>query len=349
VRVLIASTYVPFLKGGGTKIVEDLHRELAARGVEADVVRLPFYSAWTDIPQQTAAIRLLDLTESCGNTVDRLITVRYPTYALRHPNKVAWFLHHHREAYDLWGTPWCGMPDDAVGRHYRNMMRHSDDRYLRECRKVFTNSRVVADRLKAFNNLEADGVLYPPLAGETPFRPGPLGDYFFYPSRLTPIKRQALAIEAMKYAGPGVKLLLGGAPDSPGHGDELRARVAEAGLEGRVRLLGWLSEREKADLMAGCCGALYLAYGEDSYGYVTLEAFHSAKPVITLTDSGGSLEVIQDGVNGLVVEPEARALGEAMGRLWKDRDAAREMGKRALQTLKRHRIDWDYVVESLTS
>src|SRR5438874_12524821 len=97
-RIVIASTYVPFIKGGATKIVEDLQQELALRGFETDTVLLPFSSTWPDVAEQTVALRLFDLTESCGNRIDRLITIRYPSYALRHPNKVAWFIHHHREA-----------------------------------------------------------------------------------------------------------------------------------------------------------------------------------------------------------------------------------------------------------
>ena len=103
---------------------------------------------------------------------------------------MAWFLHHHREAYDLWGTPWGGMPDNDVGRRYRDMIRRSDDVYLRECKKVFTISQTVADRLKQFNGLKGDGVLYPPLPRDAAFHPGPFGDYIFYPSRVTPLKRQ---------------------------------------------------------------------------------------------------------------------------------------------------------------
>jgi glycosyltransferase involved in cell wall biosynthesis len=349
VRVLIASTYVPFIKGGGTKIAEDLCQALTARGFETDTVMIPFAWAWPEVPAQTVALRLLDVTESCGNRIDRLIAIRYPSYALNHPNKVAWFIHHHREAYDLWGTPYGGMPDTGVCRHYRDLIRRSDDCYLRECRKVFTNSRVVADRLRTFNDLEPEGVLYPPLGDASLFRPGPFGDYLFYASRLTPIKRQGLAIEALRYTSPDVRLVIAGGPDVPAQEEELRRQVAELGLEGRVELVGRVSEQEKADLMAGCCGALYLAYAEDSYGYVTLEAFHSAKPVITLTDSGGPLEVIEDGVNGLVAEPQPQALAAAMDRLWKDRAAGQVMGERARDTLGRYRIDWDHVVENLTS
>lgn len=348
-RVVIASTYVPFIEGGGVKIVDDLQRELTARGFQTDTVKIPFYSAWPTIPKQTLALRLLDLSESSGDRIDRLITIRTPSYALRHPNKVAWFIHHHREAYDLWDTPWGGMPDNEMGRSYRDMMRRSDDLYLRECKKVFTNSRIVADRLRKFNDFEPDGILYPPLPRDAAFHEGPFGDYIFYPSRVNPIKRQDLALQAMKYTRPEVRLIIGGTADVDGYLDTLRQRARAEGVEERVEFTGWLSEERKAELMAGCCGVLYLAFLEDSYGYVTLEAFESGKPVITLLDGGGSLEVIEHGVNGLVAAPEPQALAAAMDRLWTDREEGRRMGANALETPRRHRIDWDTVVESLTS
>jgi len=350
VRVLIASTFVPFIEGGGTKIVDDLHREMKARGIDSDVVLLPLYSAWDEIAEQTLAFRLLDVTESAGNRIDRLITIRYPSYALRHPSKVAWFIHHHREAYDLWGTKWGGMPENAVGRHYRNMMHRSDDIYLRECQRIYTNSAVVADRLQKFSGLTADRVLYPPLASGHPFRPSrESGDYIFYPSRITRIKRQDLAIRAMPHTPHKLRLVIAGTGDVEGSVDELRVLATELGVLDRVEFTGWISEERKAELMAGCVGCLYLAFDEDSYGYVTLEAFHSAKPVITLTDSGGSLEVVRDGKNGFVCEPTPVALGDAMSRLWARPSVARTMGERAHKTIEEFRIDWDHVLENLLS
>jgi glycosyltransferase involved in cell wall biosynthesis len=220
---------------------------------------------------------------------------------------------------------------------------------LRECKKVFTNSRTVADRLRKFNDFEPNGVLYPPLPRSASFREGAFGDYLFYPSRITSIKRQDLALQAMKYTKPDLRLVIGGTGEGDSYFDELRQRAQKMGLDGRVEFTGWLTEERKAELMAGCCGVLYLAYLEDSYGYVTLEAFHSGKPVVTLSDCGGPLEVIEDEVNGLVAPPEPRALAEAMNRLWADRAAGRRMGARARQTPSQYRINWDNVVESLTS
>jgi len=349
VRVVVASTYIPFCKGGGNKIAEDLNSELQRRGFESDLVMLPFYSYWVDYPAQTAALRLLDLSESCGNRNDRLITNRTPAYALPHPNKVVWFIHHHRAAYDLWGHPLSGMPQNPVSRYYRDLYRRTDDIYLKECRAIYTNSQVVADRLLKFNDLRADAVLYPPLHGDHDFRPGPFGDYIFYPSRLTAIKRQSLAVEALKHTRTPVRLVIGGAPDSSRFLAELKHQVRATGVGGRVELTGWLSEPRKAELMAGCCGALYLAYDEDSYGYVTLEAFHAHKPVVTLTDSGGPLEVIRDGQNGLIVEPTPEALAAAMDRLYEDRRLGERLGREGGRSLDRHRIDWDHVIEKLTS
>ncbi len=348
-RVVVASTYVPFIKGGGTKIVEDLQREFVVRGYETETVMFPFYSYWRQVPEQTTALRLFDLTESAGDRIDLLITIRYPSYALQHPNKVAWFIHHHREAYDLWGTEWCGMPDDEEGRHYRDMMHQSDNVYLRECRKIFTNSKVVADRLRRFNNIEPQAVLYPPLSTGHPFRPGPFGDYIVYPSRLSRIKRQHLAIEAMQYVRPPLRLVIIGTGDTPVYEKELQSQIQRLGLQDRVQMLGWVSEEEKARWIAESCGVLYLAYDEDSYGYVTLEAFHSHKPVITLSDSGGPNEVIRDRHNGLVVPPQAEPLAEAMNRLWLDRQQAAELGRAANATLKEYCINWDHVIGSMVA
>jgi glycosyltransferase involved in cell wall biosynthesis len=347
-KIVVASTYIPFIRGGGTKIVDDLVAALAEAGHEVDAVRIPFRSDWPRIADQTLAIRLLDVTESCGNKVDQLITIRYPAYALSHPNKVAWFIHHHRGAYDLWGTPWSDIPDTLEGRWARDLMVRSDNHYLREARRIYTNSRVVADRLKMYNDITADGVLYPPLPRDHPFREGEPLDYMVYVSRLCPIKRQTLAIEAMRHRKGSFRLVLAGAADVPGYLEALHDLIRRFDVADRVELRGWVSEESKADLLAGSVAALYLPHNEDSYGYATLEAFHSGKPVITVRDSGGPLEAVEDGVNGLVAEPNPEALAEAMDRLWTDRARTAAMGKNAGRTVEALGITWDHVVGSLT-
>jgi glycosyltransferase involved in cell wall biosynthesis len=230
------------------------------------------------------------------------------------------------------------------------MMFRYDSTYLNECRKIYANSKVVADRLKRFNDIDADGVVYPPLIDVERFRCEEPEPYFLYASRLAPIKRQSLAVESMRYVKGSFKLVIAGKADTPSYLDELNRLVELYGLQNKVEIGGrWIDEREKADLFAKATGALYLPYDEDSYGYVTLEAFHASKPVISLTDSGGPEEVIENGVNGLIVEPTPQALADAMDRLWSNRKRTIEMGRAAFESLRKHRINWDNVVEAMVA
>lgn len=343
VRVLVASTYVPFIEGGGRMIVRDLARALTERGHEVDTVEIPFLSTWDTMLEQMLAIRLMDVSDAA----DVLVAIRTPSYLLRHPNKRLWFIHHHRGAYDLWGTPYQDVPSTPEGLGTRAAIVAADNLYLRESQHIFTNSQIVADRLQKYNELEAS-VLYPPLWEPERFVHGRAEDYVFYPCRITGHKRQHLAVEAARYLATDVRVVIAGAPDSPEQLLPLQETIARHGLQDRVHLISrWITEEEKADLISRSAGVLYVPFLEDSYGYVTLEAFQAHKPVITCSDSGGTLEIIEDGVNGLIVEPEPAALAAAMDRLRADPGEAAAMGDRAYDTLETKEISWDRVVTSL--
>jgi glycosyltransferase involved in cell wall biosynthesis len=229
------------------------------------------------------------------------------------------------------------------------MIIQADNVYLREAKEIYTNSRIVARRLQQYNGIGVNGVLYPPLLRPEIFHCADFGDYFFYPSRMNAMKRQALAIEAMRWVKSGFRLVLAGKADQELYVDELRNLVKRHKLEDRVTLLGWISDEEKAELMAHCYAALYIPYDEDSYGYVTLEAFHSSKPVITLSDSGGTDEIITHGENGLILPPSAEALASGMEELWADRQRTRHLGQAAQATLERCKIRWDHILEKLVA
>lgn len=348
-RIVIASTYVPFVKGGGTMIVESLHQALKAQGHVVDSVYFPFRSYWPEIPQQTLALRCLDLRMASGQRVDRLITIRYPSYAIPHDNKVSWFIHHHRGAYDLWGTPFQDIPNTHEGRHARAAMIESDNLYLRENRKIYTISSSLVERLRKFNQIEADGVLLTPLPNPEPYYNGEQGDYFVYSARLTPGKRQSLIVEAMQHVRAPIKVVFIGKADTPDYELELQKMIHKYGVEDKIILTGWASEAEKARLTSNALAGLYTAYAEDGCGYSTLESFHAYRPVITCTDSGGTLDVISHEKNGLVVEPTAEKLAEAMEQLWFDKARTVALGQQAFETLGEKGIYWHKVVEGLTT
>lgn len=341
-RVVVASSFAPFLRGGATVIVEDLVAALSARGHEVDTVLLPAADDVTSI-DDLLAYRLLDLTDAG----DLLVSIRAPSHLLRHPRKVVWFIHHLRGAYDLWGTPYQTLPTTSEGVSVRRAIVHADDVGLREARRVFTNSAVVRDRLKRYNRVEAT-VLYPPLGDPSGYRSEAYDNYVFFPSRITQIKRQHLLVEAMARVTSDVRAVIVGPPDHPQELERLRQTIDALRLHDRIELVPtWVSEEEKQRLFARALACVYIPYDEDSYGYVTLEAFHSRKPVITCTDSGGTLEIVEDGETGLVVEPRAEDVAAAIDRLARTDGLGAELGTRGEKQINRLGITWDNVVEHL--
>jgi glycosyltransferase involved in cell wall biosynthesis len=342
VQVVLASTYVPFVKGGGTTLLADLEQALRERGHQVEPVLFPFWSDPEEMLEQMLALRLIDLS-SHG---DLLIAVRTPSYLLRHPNKVVWFLHHHRPAYDLGETEFADTDTDALDRT-REAIVKADNLHLREAKRLFALSHVVAARLRSFNGLTAE-VLHAPLRDPGGYRSESFDDYVVFPSRITPLKRQWLAVEAMAHVTADVRLVLLGPPDLPQHVDRIRETVEREGLEDRVQLIDeWVDEERKRQLIANALAVVFPPYDED-YGYVTLEAFHSQKPVITCTDSGAVLELVEDGVSGTVVRPQPELLAEAIDRLAGDRHLAQQMGRAGFERVNRLGITWDTVVGSLT-
>jgi glycosyltransferase involved in cell wall biosynthesis len=295
------------------------------------------------LPEHLLALRLLDVS----HTGDVMIAIRPPAHALRHPRKVLWFIHHQRDLYDLWGTQFQNVPENREGVVLREAIRRADDVFLREAQRMFTNSEIVQERLWRFNRIESE-VLRPPLGEGVELRSNGYGDYIFAPSRLSAIKRQALLVEAMAQVNSNVRLVIAGPPDEPEQLRRLERLIAEHELGDRVELFGsWIPEERKRELFANALACAYVPYDEDSYGYVTLESFHARKPVITCTDSGGTLELVTDRINGAVVDPTPESLAGAFDELMEDKARAEALGEAAFARLAELEISWDTVVERL--
>jgi glycosyltransferase involved in cell wall biosynthesis len=86
---------------------------------------------------------------------------------------------------------------------------------------------------------------------------------------------------------------------------------------------------------------------DEDYGYITLEAMLSSKPVITCTDSGGPLEFVKDEETGFVVEPDPVRIAEKIDWLYTQKKKAREMGQAGRQAYQKKNINWNSVVDTL--
>jgi glycosyltransferase involved in cell wall biosynthesis len=341
--VLVCAAQAPFIVGGAEILVSELKQNLERRGFRVDVAGVPFkWYPVSEIVRQALAWRLLDVTESNGTPIDLVIPTKFPTYLVRHPRKVAWLFHQHREAYDLFGTPYCSFTDSPEDRQVREAIRTMDTAALSECRSIFTISRNVADRLSRYNGLPGTA-LYPPPHHLGRYRCDAYGGYLFYAGRLDRLKRLDLAVDAMKRVRSGARLKIAGAGPLA---EELRKQIDGLGVADRVELLGFVSAEDLVDLYAGCRAAYYAPLNED-YGYVTVEACLSRKPVVTTTDAGGPLEFVTDGESGLVAEPTAEAIASAIDRLWAMPPARlREMGEAGRRRVED--INWDRVIDRLT-
>jgi glycosyltransferase involved in cell wall biosynthesis len=87
-------------------------------------------------------------------------------------------------------------------------------------------------------------------------------------------------------------------------------------------------------------------YDED-YGFITIEAMMSGKPVLTLTDAGGPNEFVKNGETGFSVPPDPKAIAERIDYLCMHRDHARQMGRTAREVVSS--IRWEGVVQELLS
>jgi glycosyltransferase involved in cell wall biosynthesis len=340
---LICSVQAPFIVGGAEILVAELKRHLARRGFRVDVASVPFkWYPVSEIVRQALAWRLLDVTESNGTPVDLVIATKFPSYLVKHPHKVAWLFHQHREAYDLFGTPYCSFRDTPEDEEVRQAIHTMDAASLVECRAIYTISRNVAERLARYNRLHGTP-LYPPPPHLGRYRDDGPGDYLFYAGRLDRLKRLELAIDAMKRVRGGARLKIAG---SGPLAEELRKQIVGLGVEDRVELLGFVEAEDLIRLYAGCRAAYYAPLNED-YGYVTVEAFLSGKAVLTTTDAGGPLEFVTHGETGLLAAPSPDAVAEAIDDLFsRPAGVLREWGEAGRRRVEG--IGWNTVVDRLT-
>ncbi|BAT57590.1 GDP-mannose-dependent alpha-(1-6)-phosphatidylinositol monomannoside mannosyltransferase [Variibacter gotjawalensis] len=342
-KVLIVNNAVPFVWGGAEELASNVSRRLnAVRGVQSEVLRIPF--SWTPKEQLIAEI-LMNQNFRIHNT-DRVIALKFPAYLVPHANKTLWLLHQFRQAYDLLDAGASHL-DRTEDHSILQAIKTADDNCFESCRHIFTNSPVTQARLKHYNERSSE-VLYPPLNDPEFFQPGELGDYVFAGGRVDLGKRQHLLIEAMAAASPQCRLVIAGPVSDPSYANRLQELVTANHLTDRVTLQMRLHTRQElGTLAANALACAYIPFDEDSLGYVTMEAAEAGRAIITASDSGGVLELVENQSNGYVCAASAKALADALDRVFTDRNRTRLMGGRSRELWRSKNISWDKTLERL--
>jgi glycosyltransferase involved in cell wall biosynthesis len=340
-RIVICAAQVPFARGGAEAHVEGLRNALAEAGHDVEIVALPFkWYPQESLLKSALAWRMVDLTEVDGKPIDLAICTKFPSWAVRHPNKVAWIIHQYRQAYDWFGTEWSDLtrsPDDLA---FRRRIQQIDARGLGECRALFSNSANTAGRLKHFNGLDATPLHVPiQLTGLEPTAREP---FLFTVSRLDSTKRLDLLLRGIALTKEPFRTVIAG--DGPQR-TELQSLCKELGLSDRVEFTGRISDDEVVDLYNRCQAVYYGPIDED-FGLVTVEAFSAGKPVVTTFDAGGVLELVRHGETGFVApQADAESIAGLIDEVMVNAERAESMGLAG--KVIADRITWPGVVDQL--
>jgi glycosyltransferase involved in cell wall biosynthesis len=342
-RVVVCETQVPFVRGGAELLVEQLVSELRTRGIEAERVAVPYkWYPKDQILAHAAAWRLLDLSGSNHRDVDLLIATKFPTYFARHPRKVCWLVHQHRAAYELAGTIYSDFAHDELDVALRDRLMQLDEQMLGECAGLYTISKTVSARLRTYNGVESTPLYHPPALAPR-LSSGPYGNYVLSVARIEGNKRIDLAVRAMARVASELRLVIVGVGS---HRDLVETLADDLGVRDRITFAGSVGDDELLALYREALALVYVPFDED-YGLATLEAFLAERPVVTAHDSGGTLEFVEDGVNGFVVDPDPDAIAAAIARLGDNRRAAKSLGQAGRELALR--ISWDDVISRLLS
>jgi glycosyltransferase involved in cell wall biosynthesis len=347
-RIIIATVRVPFVHGGAENLAEGLREALLAAGHEVEILALPFrWHPAERILDQMLAWRLLDLADGPHSATDLVIGLKFPAYLIPAENKVIWLIHQHRQAYEMWGHDAGDLDRSPHGLQVRSAIRHADESLVPQARAVYTIAGNVSRRLKLFNGIESEPLYHPPKNADK-FYCGRQQPYLFFPSRLGQDKRQWLVLQALAHTREKVCVRFAGSAGNPAHVHRLQQAAHKLGVQDRTAWLGWVDEEEKRKQYAHARAVVFPPRDED-YGYITLEAMLSSKPVITCRDSGGPLEFVAHEQTGLVVDPTPDALAEALDVTWRERDRMREYGAAARARYLSLDISWSNVARKLAA
>jgi glycosyltransferase involved in cell wall biosynthesis len=339
-KVLLSYPVKPFAWGGTEHLASSLARRLSRRGFLVETLTLPWIGG-SKIADLGEALHWsdLDLAESYPHAL--FVGTKYPSYLPRHPNKVVWLFHQYRELYDLYGGELSSYKNEVLDHDVREILLRLDRERLSAARRIFSISANVAKRLERYSGMKSE-VLYPPspLSGRLASRA--YGDYVMAVSRLDRNKRVELLIEAAAQVEGITVVVVGEGPLR----EPLEKRAGELELSSRVKFLGRVSDQELIDLYAEA-RAVFVGPIDEDYGLVAVEALEAARPVVATRDCGGPLELIEDQVSGIVVEPEPQEVARALRRLFEDSALCRRWGQSGAERVRR--LDWDEVVDRLTS
>jgi glycosyltransferase involved in cell wall biosynthesis len=152
-----------------------------------------------------------------------------------------------------------------------------------------------------------------------------------FAGRLTAQKSLGVALQALAQVD-GVSLVIAGDGDERG---PLERLAAELGLGGRVLFLG-AQPRDRVLELFRAADASILSSSWENFPHTVVETLAAGTPVLS-TATGGVSEVVEDGVNGLLVPPrDPAALAGAVRRFFADSELRARLRRAAAPSVNEY-------------
>ena len=263
----------------------------------------------------------------------------------KHNDRVLWYCHTPlREVYDLYSYRMSlrnpmKRPVYAAGAR---IVRRIDRNVTKDIELIFANSRNTKGRISKYLERDDAKVLPGGVDYDKYKNKGDEG-YFFYPSRISPNKRQDYAIEAFRIFRKNKKfsnyrLIILGDISKDKFYYEYYLRVMKLAEEtGNVIVAKGVSEAMLIDFYSRSTAVLYTPSNED-YGLVPLEAMASGKPIIAVNE-GGPKETIIDRETGFLANSKEE-MARKMALIAGNADLAERMGRNGIERVKKH-YSWE--------
>ncbi len=377
---VVAPSPVPYQYGGAenlfwklTESINDLTEH------NAELIKLPVKeSDFWSLVDSYRKFYYLDLSH-----FDMVISTKYPAWMVQHNNHIVYLLHHLRGLFDTYhfsNEPYQvpeiykkskieELLNDILDPEFNinvvftmlDEIREDSSSYdpnafnfpgplIRAIIHYFDSYALAPKRISRYfsisNNVKARKDYFPHgVRVETISPPSKLKglrsegyEYIFTASRLEGPKRLDILINSMKYISHNIKFKIAGTGP-----DEDRLKKLASG-DNRIEFMGFVNDKKLADLYSKAMVVPYIPYDED-YGLITIEAMKSMKPVITASDSGGTLEFVKDFETGFVAKPDPKCLADKINYIIEHPDDSKKMGLQAYHATEN--ITWDKLISRL--
>lgn len=163
------------------------------------------------------------------------------------------------------------------------------------------------------------------------------GPTVVFVGRLVPAKNLPAAISAFRHVSGARLVIIGDGPER----QRLNELIRQAGLNGRIVMKGALPRSEAIEWLCAADAAL-LSSAYENFPHAAVEALAAGTPVVA-TAVGGVPEVIETGVNGILVAPgDEHALAQAMRSVTTDAELSAKLRQGVAATVGRYGADRAY-------